>query len=158
MTCSHDVSAGTACTVGHALGTYEYTTANVTTAQNGRLACAATTNATSVNATSDNSTNATLTNVAPTCPPTSKQSELVALGAGLGAGLGVPLMVLIAVLIYCCGLRRQEKKLHPSGNSVMGPPPRWTQNFPHPTELHAQAPQPSELMERWKERSELSGS
>ena len=151
--------------VGNALGTYEYTAANVTTAQNGRLACAATTNATSVTGTSNNSTDATSvngtsnnsTNSTLTCPSASERSELVALGAGLGAGLGVPLLISTAVLIYCCGLRRRGKRINPSENSMMGPQ-RWTGNSPHPMELYAQASRPRELMGPWKERSELSGS
>lgn len=157
MTCSHEISAAVACTPSKALGTYEYTTANVTVAQLGIQDL--NTSTTVANLTSTNSSAAATTlatidpaaSASPTCPSSSSStnSELIAIGAGLGAGLGVPLLIATALVIYCGGQKRrlqqqQEKSQQQvpiqfqqnqaSGQSVTASK-RWTGTTWRPIEM-----------------------
>ena len=107
LTCSHDVSAGTACLAEYALGTFESQSAKVTVARNGISHREdLPTNTTTSDSTRDTAspTLATLTAAqSSTCPSTVtyNKTQLVAIRAGLGAGLGLPLIIIGGVLIYC---------------------------------------------------------
>lgn len=116
LTCSHDVSAGTACLAKNALGTFEYQTANVTVAQNGvshRDHFPTNTTARNLTSQTTSQTLASLTGIpSSTCPSTVtyNKTQLVAIGAGLGAGLGLPLIIIGGALIYCNKRKRREQR------------------------------------------------
>jgi hypothetical protein len=115
-TCSRENSTQVACQQKNALGTFHYTSANMTVAQNGiQVFENSTSNATSCDS-ANRTPSPTLVNSAAsnTCPSTVSynKTQLVAIGAGLGAGLGIPLLSVGGLLLYCSqGKRRQRGKL-----------------------------------------------
>jgi hypothetical protein len=142
-TCSHEISAPVACQEKNALGTFHYTSANITVAQNGMPASENTTS----NATSCDSANRTaiatptLTNSDATCPSivSYNKTQLVAIGAGLGAGLGIPLLLVGGLLLYCSqAKRRQREQLQQQNQQIQQQSQYEHQYQPHINENSSQ--------------------
>lgn len=109
------------------MGTFIYTPANVTVAQNGMSTSEnldTTSDATSCDSVSRTATpTSTLANsdASSTCPSTISydKTQLVAIGAGLGAGLGIPLLLVGGLLFYCSqGKRRQREQLQQQNHKL----------------------------------------
>ncbi|KAJ5965594.1 hypothetical protein N7481_012308 [Penicillium waksmanii] len=170
-TCSHEISAPVACQEKNALGTFHYTSANVTAAQNGMPTSENTTSS----ATSCETANRTATviptlatsDASSTCPSivSYNKTQLAAIGAGLGAGLGIPLLLVGGLLLYCSQAKRRQKEqlqygyphqAHMSENSSQDMK-RQTGSKWKPSELHSSFAG-NELAGSTQGRSELPGS
>ncbi|OJJ47381.1 hypothetical protein ASPZODRAFT_1947697 [Penicilliopsis zonata CBS 506.65] len=161
LTCSHEIETQSACKAANALGTYTYTSANVTAGQVGiftnysSASSTASSSSSSTSPSSSISSSSSTTSSSPsasnsTCP-TRSQSEMIALGAGLGAGLGVPLLLSTALLIYCGGLRRGTKPPQQVSDKV-----EVVSGQPAESVVHSYGPK--ELMAPYKNQWELPGS
>ncbi|KAJ5110808.1 hypothetical protein N7532_001343 [Penicillium argentinense] len=171
FTCARDdVSAATACKPENALGTYTYTSANVTVAQNGKEVVNTTTS-TNVTSSETSAETGTLSSSASsssaTCPATIsyKNSQLVAIGAGLGAGLGIPLLIAAGLAIYCGGWKRRkleqkQEQLQAQQQQVMVEPATYAGvNYKSsPPEVQGSIPHHEVMGSVSHGRSELPGS